>query len=115
MNWKQEDGYITTTGALKASVKRRLDKYVVRVGGLSAHWSCDTEEEAKKFGEEQLQLMKRAVILSLITGKDNSYVFGAGVMKIHEDEGVWTVYGTAYDELYEGTLEECKNYIVECF
>ena len=117
MNWIQEDGYITTAGPLRASIKYRQfgSEYQIRIGGLSAHGSAKTEEEAKQFGEEQLQIMKRAFILSLIVETNNGYIFGTGVMKIHEDDGVWTVYGTAYEELFEGTLEECKNYIVSCF
>ena len=117
MKWIQEDGYITTEGPLRASVKyhRLFEKYQVRVGGLSAHWSCDTEEEAKQFGEEQLHTMKRALILSLIDNNEYGYVFGKGVMKIQKDGELWTVYGTAYEELFKGTLEECKNYIVSCF
>lgn len=125
MNWKQEDGYITTEGPLRASVKRRLDKYVVRVGGLSAHWSCDTEGEAKQFGEEQLKLMKRALIFSLIVKhSEDTYDFGGklGIRIIGGYMGdEWSVY-SAPDvfkypmiKLFQGTLEECKNYIVECF
>ena len=99
MNWEQKDGYITTGDTLKASVKyhRLFEKYQVRVGGLSAHGNFDTEEEAKRFGEEQLRIMKRAVILSLITKwSDDSYMFGNDVMQIiggHDNIDAWTVYG----------------------
>jgi len=117
MKWIQEDGYITTAGPLRASIKYRQfgSEYQIRIGGLSAHGSAKTEEEAKEFGEEQLQIMKRAFILSLIDNNEYGYVFGKGVMKIQKDDVAWTVYGTAYEELFEGTLEECKNYIVSCF
>ena len=119
MNWIQEDGYITTGGPLRASVKYHslFNNYQVRVGGLSAHGNADTEEEAKKFGEEQLQIAKRAFILSLITKDGHDYKFG-NILNIYGGyEGVdeWTVYGEEDKELFEGTLEECKNYIVSCF
>jgi len=121
MKWIQEDGYITTGGPLRASVKyhRLFEKYQVRVGGLSAHGSADTEEEAKQFGEEQLQIMKRAFILSLITKfSDDLYILGIGVMQIvggYDEIDLWRVYQNSEHELFEGTLEECKNYIVSCF
>ena len=119
MNWIQEDGHITTTGPLRASVKyhRLFEKYQVRVGGLSAHGSADTEEEAKQFGEEQLQIMKQAFILSLITehGK-NTYKFGGELgIRIFGEGDEWRVYRAGMVELHKGTLEECKNYIVSCF
>ncbi len=118
MKWIQEDGYITTAGPLRASIKCRQfgSEYQIRVGGLSAHGSAKTEEEAKQFGEEQLQIMKRAFILSLIVEEEGSYIFGKGVMKIaKEDDGIWFLYGSDYDIITEGTLEECKNYIASCF
>ncbi len=118
MNWIQEDGYITTKGPLRASVKyhRLFGKYQVRVGGLSAHGSADTEEEAKRFGEEQLQIAKRAFILSLITKDGHNYKFGNILEMFGGYEGVdeWTVC-RGDDEQFYGTLEECKNYIVSCF
>jgi len=120
MNWIQEDGYITTGGPLRASIKyhRLFEKYQVRVGGLSAHGSADTEEEAKQFGEEQLQTMKRALILSLITKfSDDLYILGIGVMQIvgGYDGDNWKVYQNSEHEQFQGTLEECKNYIASCF
>lgn len=122
MNWAQEDGYITTGGPLRASVKyhKTFDNYQIRVGGLSAHGSAKTEEEAKRFGEEQLQIAKRAFILSLIT-KEGEDIYGFGGMLniniIGGYDGIdaWTVYGTGFNELHRGTLEECKNYIASCF
>ena len=119
MNWIQEGGYITTGGTLRASVKYHslLNNYQVRVGGLSAHGSTDTEEEAKRFGEEQLQIMKRAIILSLITQPgEGVYSFGNLVDIIGGYHGldIWTVYH-GDNATYKGTLEECKNYIVSCF
>ena len=121
MKWIQEDGYITTAGPLRASIKyyRFFGKYQVRVGGLSAHGSANTEEEAKQFGEEQLQIMKRAFILSLITKfSDDLYILGIGVMQIvggYDGIDLWRVYQNSEHEQFYGTLEECKNYIVSCF
>jgi hypothetical protein len=120
MKWIQEDGYITTGGPLRASVKyhKSFNNYQVRVGGLSAHWAADTEEEAKRFGEEQLQIMKRAFILSLITKfSDDLYVLGIGVMQIvgGYDGDKWKVYQNSDQEMFQGNLEECKNYIASCF
>jgi hypothetical protein len=120
MKWIQEDGYITTGGPLRASVKyhRLFEKYQVRVGGLSAHGSAKTEEEAKQFAEEQLQIMKRAFILSLITKwNEDLYILGIGVMQIVGGYvgGKWKVYQNSEHEQFCGTLEECKNYIVSCF
>ncbi len=121
MKWIQEDGYITTAGPLRASIKCRQfgSEYQIRVGGLSAHGSAKTEEEAKQFGEEQLQIMKRAFILSLIVKySEDSYVFGKDVMQIiggYDGEDKWTVYGIKFTHLFQGTLEECKNYIASCF
>ncbi len=119
MNWIQKDGYITTGGPLRASVKyhRLFEEYQVRVGGLSAHGNANTEEEAKQFGEEQLQIAKRAFILSLITKAGNDvYSFGNLVDIIGGYDGldIWTVYH-GDNATYQGTLEECKNYIVSCF
>jgi hypothetical protein len=120
MKWKQEDGYITTEGPLRASVKTigysKSTRYELE---LSAHGTFDTEEEAKKFGEEQLQIAKRAFILSLIVKcSEDSYMFGKDVMQIiggYDSNDEWRVYGYGFVVLFEGTLEECKNYIVECF
>lgn len=117
MNWKQENGYITTEGTLKASVKyhRLFEKYVVRVGGLSAHGSFGTEEEAKQFGEEQLKSMKRAVILSLIKKiTSREYSFGGLLCIANVKDDIWRV-SNEREYLFQGTLEECKNYIAECF
>ena len=121
MKWIQENGYITTGGPFKASVKyhRLFEKYQVRVGGLSAHGTADTEEEAKEFGEEQLQIAKRAFILSLIVQEEEGiYTFGSklgiDIIRHKNNEDKWTVYETSF-KLFEGTLEECKNYIVSCF
>ena len=118
MNWIQEDGYITTAGPLSASVKYHslFDNYQVRVGGLSAHGSAKTKEEAKIFGEEQLQIAKRAFILSLITNiGEDLYEFGNLLDIVGGYDGdAWTVYN-GDSVLFQGTLEECKNYIVSCF
>ena len=119
MNWIQEDGYITTEGPLRASIKYRKygSDYQIRIGGLSAHGSAKTEEEAKQFGEEQLQIMKRAFILSLTTKAGNDvYSFGnlVDIVGGHDGLDIWTVYH-GDNATYKGTLEECKNYIVSCF
>jgi hypothetical protein len=96
-----------------------FDNYQVRVGGLSAHGSADTEEEAKRFGEEQLQIAKRAFILSLITKfSEDAYTFGGelGVKIIGGYTGdEWCVYRAGMVKLFEGTIDECKNYIASCF
>lgn len=59
ISWEQKEGYIATGGEFKASVRRRLDKYVARVGGLSAHWTCDTEQEAKEWAETWMNEFKK--------------------------------------------------------
>jgi len=117
MKWTQEDGYITTRGPLRASVKyhKTFDNYQIRVGGLSAQGSAKTEEEAKRFGEEQLQIAKRAFILSLIveiTSKE--YNFGGLLCIAKVKDNIWRV-SSERECLFQGTLEECKNYIASCF
>jgi hypothetical protein len=113
MKWTQEDGYITTGGPLRASMKynRLFDKYQVRVGGLSAQGSADTEEEAKKFGEEQLAIAKRAFILSLITQDGNAWRLGKNIVIVPSGE-LHALFVGEYGE-FRGTLDDCKNYLVE--
>jgi hypothetical protein len=114
MNWTQEDGYITTGGALRASVKYRSQgNYQMRMGGLYAYATADTEEEAKRIGEEQLEIAKRAFILSLITKEDDEYSFGR-LLRIIQVQDIWRVESES-DYLFTGTIEECKNYIAELF
>lgn len=60
---------------------------------------------------------KKEFISSLIVEiRDTEYGFG-GLLEIfggYEGVDKWTVYH-GDTTVYEGTLEECKNYIVECF
>ena len=105
MNWEQKEGYITTGGALNASIKHHslFDNYQIRVGGLSAHGTAKTEEEAKVMAEEKLTELRKAFILSLIEKwSEDSYMFGEDTMQIiggYEGEDKWTVYGIKFTHL----------------
>lgn len=111
MNWEQKEGYITTGGALNASIKYHslFDNYQIRVGGLSAHGTAKTEEDAKRMAEEKLAELRKAFILSLIEKRsEDMYEFG-NVCTIVKG-GNWKIHGM--DGRFEGTLEECKDQIV---
>jgi len=78
-----------------------------------------TEQDAKEWAESRMNEFKKEFILSLITKfGDDLYIFGIGVMQIvggYDGIDRWRVYQNSEHELFEGTLEECKNYIASCF
>lgn len=119
MNWKQEDNKLVHSGFIQAEVCETVFGWdsAVKVRGRWAY--LETEQEAKEWAEARMSEIKKEFILSLIVKySEDSYVFGKDVMQIiggYDGEDKWTVYGIKFTHLFQGTLEECKNYIVECF
>ena len=85
--------------------------------GYHPTYDFKTSHEAEKWAEARMNEFKKEFISSLIVEiRDTEYGFG-GLLEIfggYEGVDKWTVYH-GDTTVYEGTLEECKNYIAECF
>ena len=85
--------------------------------GVHPRRDFDSRLAAEKWAEARMNEIKKEFILSLITKfSDDLYTFG-GLLEIvggYDGADKWSVYQTSF-KLFQGTLEECKNYIVSCF
>lgn len=74
-----------------------------------------SEQEAKEWAETRMSEFKKEFILSLIvevTSKEYNFGGLLCIDKIKDDS--WRV-SNEREYLFQGTLKECKNYIVSCF
>lgn len=116
MKWEQRELGLALPGVISAVVTDVPQGWAARVFRPKEDQVCATEQDAKEWAEARMNEIKKEFILSLIVEEEGSYIFGKGVMKIaREDDGVWFLYGSDYDIITEGTLEECQDYIVSCF
>ena len=99
-----------------AIIEQDSDRWITRVVLNGSAKVLESEQDAKEWAEARMNEFKKEFILSLITKDGYNYKFGNILEMFGGYEGVdeWTVY-RGDDELFEGTLEECKNYIVSCF
>lgn len=118
MNWEKKGCDWHHPGFIQANI---LDctpfAWVATVNINSRRIEASTEEEAKTLAEARMNEIKKEFIRSLVTKiLDTEYGFG-GLLEIfggYEGVDEWRVYH-GDTTVYEGTLEECKNYIVSCF
>lgn len=121
MNWEKDGNKLVSQSKIhRAKIVRQPGSpgYILdlQIGHNPRH-DFKSSLEAEKWAEARMNEFKKDFILSLIIKQsEDSYMFGNDVMQIIGDgEDKWTVYGIKFTHLFQGTLEECKNYIVECF
>lgn len=92
-----------------ADIKERLKVIAARMNA--------ERDEAKEWAEARMNEIKKEFILSLIVKwSEDSYAFGGDLgVRIYGGGKKWRVYRAGMVKLFEGTLEECKNYIAGCF
>ncbi len=119
MKWEETSRGLITVGPVIVSITRRGSGRSIEAKVGSEVNYLETEQDAKEWAESRMNEFKKEFILSLITKfGDDLYIFGIGVMQIvggYDGIDRWRVYQNSEHELFEGTLEECKNYIVSCF
>ena len=124
MNWEKDGDKLVSQSKIhraKIARDRQLGSpgYILDLQ-IGCHPTHDFKSifEAEKWAESRMNEFKKEFILSLITKfSEDLYVLGIGVMQIvggYEGDR-WRVYQNSDQEMFIGTLEECKNYIVECF
>jgi hypothetical protein len=117
MKWiKQEDG-IVHPGFVYARVSQNPFGWVANVGVRKSQSINDSEQDAKQWAEARMNELKKEFIKSLIVKySEDTYTFGGLLEIVGGYDGIdkWSVYQTSF-KLFEGTLEECKNYIASCF
>lgn len=125
MNWEKDgDKLISQSKIHRAKIVKDFQHgspgYILDLQiGYHPRHDFKTSAEAEKWAEARMNEFKKEFILSLITKKgDNLYKIGGAldisIVRIHDE--TWAICaGSEFNDLYKGTLEECKNYIVECF
>ena len=125
MNWEKDgDKLISQSKIHRAKIVRDRQfgspGYILDLQ-IGCHPTHDFKSilDAEKWAEARMNEFKKQFTLSLIVKfSEDSYMFGKDVMQIiggYDGKDKWTVYGIKFTHLFQGTLEECKNYIVECF
>lgn len=119
MNWNKKGNALIHPGFIQAEVCETVFGWDAMAFVKKYSNYLETEKDAKEWAEARMNELKKEFILSLIVKwSEDSYMLGKDVMQIiggYDNIDAWTVYGTGFKELFQGTLEECKNYIVECF
>ena len=123
MNWEKDgDKLVSQSKIHRAKIvrDRQSPGYILDLQiGCHPRHDFKSSLEAEKWAEARMSEFKKEFILSLIVKySEDSYMFGKDVMQIiggYDDKDEWRVYGCGFVGLFEGTLEECKNYIVGCF
>lgn len=117
MNWKKDGGSIKSESNLHfAKIVPFREGYLLDLKiGVESRREFDSDLKAEKWAETRMNEFKREFILSLIEKRsEDMYELGNDVCSIigGRDGDEWRVYGTKFVHLFEGTLEDCKNYIV---
>lgn len=116
MKWEQRELGLALPGVISAVVTDVPQGWAARVFRPAEDHICATEHDAKEWAESRMNEIKKEFILSLITKfSDDLYILGIGVMQIVGEGDKWRVYQNSEHEQFQGTLEQCKNYIVSCF
>ena len=123
MNWIKKDNLEWAGGEIiKASIGdygHMIQVFIYPFSDMK-RFSEGEIEAAKEWAETRMNEFKKEFILSLII-KEGEDIYGFGgplninIIGGYDGEDEWTVYGTRFKELHKGTLEECKNFIAECF
>lgn len=119
MNWEKKGNAFVHPGFVQAEVCETVFGWDA-VAFVKKHSNyLESEQEAKEWAEARMNEIKKEFILSMIVKfSEDSYMFGKDVMQIiggYDGKDKWTVYGMKFTHLFQGTLEECKNYIISCF
>lgn len=126
MNWEKDGNKLVSQSKIhRAKIARDHQPgspgYILDLQiGYNPRHDFKSSLEAEKWAEARMNEFKKDFILSLIT-KEGEDIYGFGgplninIIGGYDNLDAWTVYGTGFNKLFQGTLEECKNYIVECF
>ena len=118
MNWEKKGDTLVHPGFISAKIVKDGTGALAEVQITSIdRKDCDSMFSAEKWAEARMNEIKKEFILSMITKfSDDLYTFG-NLLDIIGGYGgldIWTVYD-GDNVSFQGTLEQCKNYIASCF